>query len=249
MIDLSLYDAECIDWHTRLAPPAAGQVHLWYWTDQQSEGDWLDWLDESESEHHAKLASEELRHRYLAAHGGVRRLLASYLGCEPRGVPLRRGLHGKPMIHGTQPDALPLEFNLSHTSGHVVAAVAGEPVGVDIEALRPVSNRTALAAKHFTRSELERLQSLAGDAAAGYFFRTWTRKEAAAKLTGLGLAAPVQQFSTGASPTGVVSLPRSWGTPITTCWLADVAAHSATRAAVACTAEPGSITCYRPLDR
>lgn len=245
MIDLALYDAPQVDWHQPPEPPAAGQVHLWYWTLDAADDDWQGWLDTQEAEHHARLATEQLKQHYVAAHGGLRKLLACYLGTTPNAVPIERGPHGKPHLEDAGLADLQLEFNLSHSAGHVVAAVSEQPVGIDIEVLRPVSNLRTLAGKHFTELELERLDALEGDGAPAYFFRTWTRKEAVAKLTGLGLTAAVDTLETGEQPAGGITLPGNWGTPLTECWLADLAAHTATRAALATAAEPSETMCFR----
>lgn len=244
MIDLALYDASPVDWQNPPAPPSAGQVHLWYWTDQSADDDWPASLDAVETEQHAKLATAELQHHYVTAHGGLRKLLGNYLGLESKAVPLRRGEHGKPLLDAAGLAEVQLEFNLSHSANHVVAVVSQQPVGVDIEAIRPVSNLPTLAAKHFTELEVKRLEALDGDGAAAYFFKTWTRKEAVVKLTGLGLSAAVESLETGDQPATTVSLPADWDTSLGECWLADLAPHTATRAAVATTTEPSEARCF-----
>lgn len=49
--------------------------------------------------------------------------------------PIRLTSLGKPYF----PDFPEVHFNLSHTTGAVLVALSGEPVGVDIEHIRPVS--------------------------------------------------------------------------------------------------------------
>lgn len=73
---------------------------------------------------------------------------------------------GKP-IFPRHPD---LHFNLSHTRGAVLAGLAGSPVGVDVERIRPIRPRTG---------ELLGLPEAGED-----FFRGWVRREARAKRTG-----------------------------------------------------------------
>ena len=51
--------------------------------------------------------------------------------------PIRLTSLGKPYF----PDFPEVHFNLSHTTGAVLVALSGEPVGVDIEHIRPVSER------------------------------------------------------------------------------------------------------------
>ena len=46
--------------------------------------------------------------------------------------------HGKPYF----PEHPDVHFNLSHTAGAVLVGLSDRPVGVDIEHIRPVSQRT-----------------------------------------------------------------------------------------------------------
>ena len=73
---------------------------------------------------------------------------------------------GKPCFPA-HPD---VHFNLSHTSGAVLAGVSDHPVGVDIERLRPMSPNA--------------LRRLAPDVDERDFFPRWVRREARAKLDG-----------------------------------------------------------------
>lgn len=77
---------------------------------------------------------------------------------------------GKPYF----PDHPELQFNLSHTEGAVLLALADGEVGVDIERVRPVSPRMR--------------QRLAAGESEGAFFRAWVRREARTKRTGRGVA-------------------------------------------------------------
>lgn len=66
-----------------------------------------------------------------------------------------------------------VQFNLSHTGGAVVIALADQPVGVDIEHIRPVSERA--------------MRRLADTEHVTDFFRSWVRREARAKRSGNGV--------------------------------------------------------------
>lgn len=76
---------------------------------------------------------------------------------------------GKPYF----PDCPKVHFNLSHTTGAVLAALSDEPVGVDIERVRPVGRRT--------------MERLAGVRTEEAFFQSWVRREARAKRSGEGI--------------------------------------------------------------
>jgi 4'-phosphopantetheinyl transferase len=81
-----------------------------------------------------------------------------------------------------------LHFNLAHTQGLVVMAVARLPrVGVDVEVLeRRVP--LAVAPRYFTADEADALAALAPEAQPRRFIELWTLKEAYLKALGSGLA-------------------------------------------------------------
>lgn len=76
-----------------------------------------------------------------------------------------------------------LYFNLSHAGCYVVCAIAGAPVGVDIEGGRSCSGK--VAARFFSRDENAWI--MAGESEER-FFRLWTLKEAFVKTTGIGIS-------------------------------------------------------------
>ncbi|MDD3346919.1 4'-phosphopantetheinyl transferase [Oscillibacter sp.] len=78
---------------------------------------------------------------------------------------------GKPWF----PDYPSVQFNLSHTAGAVLVAVSGEPVGVDIEKIRPVHRRMG--------------GDWTDEAGETAFFQSWVRREARSKLSGKGIGA------------------------------------------------------------
>ena len=83
--------------------------------------------------------------------------------------PIRLTSLGKPYF----PDFPQVPFNMSPTTGAVLVARSGAPVGVDIEHIRPVSERA-----------MRRLADVATERA---FFQSWVRREALAKRSGTGV--------------------------------------------------------------
>ncbi|MBY0456949.1 MAG: hypothetical protein K2V38_06405, partial [Gemmataceae bacterium] len=68
------------------------------------------------------------REQFVIGRGLLRTLLGCCLGCEFRDVPLNYLPSGKPVLGG----ALEFHFNLTHTDGVAVIALARQPVGVDV---------------------------------------------------------------------------------------------------------------------
>ena len=92
----------------------------------------------------------------------------------------------KPYLEG----AGGVEFNISHTKGLVVCAVADRALGVDTEQIRPF--KAGLMRR--VCSESERGFVLEGRSEAARqerFFRLWTLKESFVKAIGRGLAFPL----------------------------------------------------------
>ena len=82
---------------------------------------------------------------------------------------IRLSSFGKPYF----PEHPDVHFNLSHTAGAVLVGLSDRPVGVDIEHIRPVSQRT-----------MRRLADVGTERA---FFQSWVRREARTKRSGTGV--------------------------------------------------------------
>lgn len=74
-----------------------------------------------------------------------------------------------------------IHFNISHTNGAVLVAVSDQPVGVDIEKVRPVSQRS--------------MRRLAAAETPEGFFQSWVRREARAKRSGDGVSTMMRSES------------------------------------------------------
>lgn len=133
--------------------------------------------------------------RFIAGRAALRSVLADRLGCSPAVVRFSYGRNGKPMLEGRLGH---VEFNLAHSGGDAVIAVAdGAAVGVDIELLRPIDDVQSLARLVFSDAELRELE-LSPDPAKA-FLNGWTRKEAYVKALGLGLTVPLKEITVSLS--------------------------------------------------
>jgi len=136
------------------------------------------------------------RRNFIAAHAGLRLLLAAALGHRAEDVKLTQTDTGKPMLVDRA-----LEFNLSHAGEIVLIALAsGVSIGVDVELPRGMADREAIARRFLHPGEAADLAKLTGRAAELAFFRCWTRKEAVAKTLGLGLGLPLDQYRVSCRP-------------------------------------------------
>jgi len=125
--------------------------------------------------------------RFLAARGWLRHVLAGALGCSPTDAPIVQSDGGKPRLSGSD-----LRFNASRSAGAALYATSWEmEVGVDIEAVVPMADLDAVAARFFSGAEQHALASLAPERRLVGFFQCWTRKEAYVKGIGAGLTFPI----------------------------------------------------------
>jgi len=124
------------------------------------------------------------RDRFIAARGALRTILAQYTGVAAAGLRFLYGEHGKPYLSQGQ-----LHFNLSHSHGLALYAIARFEVGIDVERIRETTHSMKIAERFFSPAEATELKALAPDLRPAAFSRAWTRKEALVKGIGLGIAA------------------------------------------------------------
>jgi 4'-phosphopantetheinyl transferase len=164
-------------------------------------------LDERERRRAVKFVREADRHSYLAAHIGLRHVLSRQLGLAPGQVEFIReacpncgALHGRPAVAGH-----PLHFSLSHGGDLVLVAVAGTPVGVDVEAVPDEQVAVDLSTRLHPGEQRE--IAAAPDLRTA-FARMWTRKEAYLKGIGTGLSRSLRADYLGSA--GLAALPPGW---------------------------------------
>lgn len=134
-----------------------------------------------------RLLVESSRRLHVLARGLQREVLSSYLpGTTPRELRFL-SVAGRPEL-APPFDASGLVFNLAHTCGLVVLAVArGAPLGIDVE---NYDQKVSLdvARRFFSPDEAEALEALPGVAQPRRFLRLWTLKESYLKAMGTGIA-------------------------------------------------------------
>jgi 4'-phosphopantetheinyl transferase len=150
-------------------------------------------LDSAEQARAARFHFERDRRHYVASRGLLRRLLGAALDAAASAVVFEYGAHGKPALAAAFLRDRILHFNLSHSDGWAMFALAWDrEIGIDLESAtrlkRDVNGLTGLAARVLSARELVIWQALPDTAPRdAAFLRAWTRKEAYAKATGQGL--------------------------------------------------------------
>ncbi|MFF4570649.1 4'-phosphopantetheinyl transferase family protein [Streptomyces sp. NPDC001410] len=172
----------------------SGAAHVWWWPlgEATDPADFV-LLDEQERARMRRFHAPRDAAAFTTTRAGARRAVAGLLGVPAHTVRFGRRIcpgcgdadHGPPAV--VRPP-VPLAISLSRTDGCGVLAVrAGDWVGVDVEAYRPMESE-ALAQLVLTPDETDRILSLPeGPGRTSLFHRAWTRKEAVVKAVGLGL--------------------------------------------------------------
>ena len=122
---------------------------------------------------------------------GLRSILARYTGELPGALILQNTQDYKPYLR----HPFSIDFNLSHSSGQVVYAVATRAIGVDIEgnACLVMSDLSSLI-RLLHPEEQEALERFQPEQRAAKFLDCWTCKEAYLKATGEGLTRGLETF-------------------------------------------------------
>jgi 4'-phosphopantetheinyl transferase len=148
----------------------------------------LRFLNQRERERFESFKFEDHRLRWGTSRGTLREILGALLGVAPSEVQFSYGAHGKPGIRDSA-----LRFNLSHSQGQALLAVAQVEVGADVEWPRQRRNDD-IARRFFSAGENERLFALPAEDREREFFRLWCCKEAFLKCTGEGLSRSTRSY-------------------------------------------------------
>lgn len=152
---------------------------------------WLELLDDAERARAARLAATPAGDVFTASRALQRLWGAAALGVRPSEVVIDRSCshcgdpaHGRPRLAGAP------AYSVSHT-GHwlLLAAADAGLVGADIEDPAAAADPAGLAGVVLSAAEHREFSAADPAGQAGRLLTAWTRKEAAMKLAGLGLAA------------------------------------------------------------
>jgi 4'-phosphopantetheinyl transferase len=200
--------AAVTDWSTALPgalPP--GEIHLWRFPLGAPPTD-TNLRSAAERQRLDRSTHAGRKREWLNSRRALRVLLGHYLGRPPASLEFRLSPRGKPFLPNH-----PLHFNLSHSGRWGLLAVALDfPLGVDLEALRPVHDPLRLAQRVFRPKEQAELAGCTAERRERRFLELWTLMEARQKLTGEGItghATPDREchtFSFTPDPTHVAAL-------------------------------------------
>jgi len=180
----------------RSASVRAGTAEVWWARRQDASDRQLALLDETERKRWEGYRRDADKERFLVGCVLAKAALAGYAGLRPADVRFDRTCrcgepHGKPAFAGYG-----LGHSVAHSGDLVAVAVAGNPVGVDVEQLdgraHPLGgdgDPEALGRLVLSAAEQAVLAATPAPGRARAFLIAWTRKEAVTKATGDGLRA------------------------------------------------------------
>ena len=174
---------EC-DWTGR-------NVRVWWVNLDKREGD-ANLLGRSELERARRFHSEVHRRRFISAHSALRAVLSQFVPAQPADLAFGSYPAGKPYLL----DFPRMHFSLTHSQWLGGIAVSTEsPVGLDCEVFEKLPDCSEIALRIMSGTELASLFSVDAVHRDRYFYRGWTRKEAAAKAVGVGLGLDFKEIS------------------------------------------------------
>ena len=95
-------------------------------------------------------------------------------------------MYGKPFLI----DNSQIHFNISHAGCYVACVLSSEPVGIDIEIIKPIELK--IAEQFFTSDEMAYVMD---ENHICRFYEVWTKKESRIKKEGKGLSKSLTSFS------------------------------------------------------
>jgi 4'-phosphopantetheinyl transferase len=187
----------------------SNEVHIWQANLDQAPAD-LDHLWEllqpDEHDRAARFRFPRDKRRFVARRGLLREILSAYTGEKPAALRLVYGQFGKPSLAPSSA-AADVHFNLSHSAGLVLYAVASKrEVGIDTERIVPGALTQPLVERLMSPAEISVFQQLTPSAQCKAFFDCWTRKEAYLKGLGVGLQVEPNSFAVSLKPSEPATL-------------------------------------------
>ena len=183
---------ETIENIRNVPPLATDSIHIWgvHVPDMQDQMNALqEMLSARERDKADRFHRVADRQSSLAARGALRVLLAGYTGMPASEIEFDYSENGKPHVADSE-----VEFNVSHSGEWVVLAFGRDrSIGVDIERIKQAMDVNAIAARYYSKQEMEWVEK--SDDPQAVFFQLWARKEAYVKACGSTLFSELKRFT------------------------------------------------------
>jgi 4'-phosphopantetheinyl transferase len=176
-------------------PPT--DVHVWgiaLHADERQASSLARCLSQEERQRADRLISQPHRMHFIAAHAALRMVLARYSGQCPDRLRILATPAGKPFLDPLEDAGSSLRFNLSHSHGRALIAVAKDrEVGVDLESIQRKVDVMKLAGRFLSQSEVRDLETAEPSDRHERFLQLWVAREAVSKAQGTGITFPLHR--------------------------------------------------------
>lgn len=165
------------------------EIHLWCAKLREPAAHLLQTLSHDERVRAQRFRFPRDQDQFVMARGTLRAILAQYLNVAPASLQFGYEKNGKPYLRMASGLRSPLQFNVSHTHGLALYAMAWyHPLGVDVEQAHAKLADALTAQQFLSPTELMAFQRLPQPLQSTAFFNSWTCKEAVLKAMGAGLS-------------------------------------------------------------
>ncbi len=175
----------------RSQPLGADEIHIWIVSSGETASNLPSltrYLSHTEIERANRYHHQSDRIRFVLRRGMLRILLGAYLHLDPFLLRFTYNEYGKPALANQRPQDQ-IIFSLSHSPGIVMYAFMRRgAVGIDVEGIRFFPGYRDLMARYFSAEAYSSLAAVPANEALECFYRYWTRMEAVAKASGMGLS-------------------------------------------------------------
>jgi 4'-phosphopantetheinyl transferase len=157
-------------------------------------------LSPDERDRAARFVAPRDRRRFIVTRACLRALLARACDVPAAAIRFAYAPLGKPSLAAVA-GRPPVHFSVSHSEDLALVALARDlPLGVDVEAVRPVPDFLDIASRYFTAAEANTIAAVPVDERDLAFFLCWTRKEAFSKARGDGLSLTLERYRVTCRP-------------------------------------------------
>jgi 4'-phosphopantetheinyl transferase len=149
----------------------------------------LDLLDIKRKKKIQRFIKWEDSHRALFAGLLIRHIIIEITGLKNKEISFNTSELGKPYLENCEQ----FHFNLSHSGDWIVCVIDENPVGIDIEQIKPIDLK--ISKRFFSKEEHTNLVNTKDTNKFDYFYTLWTLKESYIKAIGKGLSVPLNSFT------------------------------------------------------
>jgi len=166
------------------------------------------WLSDDETERGERFRFPKDRCRFVVCRAALRSILGARLGVSPADIRFDYSKYGRPSL-AEQTERSGTYFNVSHSRNlGCIAVAAGCGVGIDVEAIRELSDLDSMIRRTLAETERRDITALPAGDRLRMFFRYWTLKESLLKVVGVGLQWPLREIEIDLGSDGrIVSMP------------------------------------------